>query len=157
MLPHFTEDVMEPFVEVVSFDVGPRLTGEALRECARELLASHYARRPARNPFLAWGERLEEDLPRLLAGAAEDYHAYAFVTVRMVGSAFELLADHVEWVLGAEGKPAAAALRRIVEGSKTVSFRLARRRAFDPDPALAELANAWQEGMEALGYALSRG
>ncbi|HEY6397470.1 MAG TPA: DUF1839 family protein [Solirubrobacteraceae bacterium] len=154
MLPHFTDDVMEPFVEVVSFDAGPRLTGEALRTCARDLLAYHYARRPTRNPFLAWGERLEEDLPRLLAGAAEDYHAYAFVTVRMVGSAFELLADHVEWVLRDEGGAAAGALRRIVEGSKIVSFRLARRRAFDPGPALAELAQAWDEGMEALGQAL---
>ncbi len=154
MLPHFTDDVMEPFVEVVSFDVGPRLTGEAVRACARDLLGYHYARRPTRNPFLAWGERLEEDLPRLLAGAAEDYHAYAFVTVRMVGSAFELLADHVEWVLRDEGEAAAGALRRIVEGSKIVSFRLARRRAFDPGPALAELAQAWDEGMEALGQAL---
>jgi Domain of unknown function (DUF1839) len=157
MLPHFTDDVMEPFVEVVSFDAGPRLTGEALRECARDLLAGHYARRPGRNPFLAWAGRLEADLPRLLAGAAEDYHAYAFVTVRMVGSAFELLADHVEWVLGARGEAAAGALRRIVEGSKTVSFRLARRRPFDPRPALAELARAWDQGMEALGSALARG
>jgi hypothetical protein len=157
MLPHFTDDVMEPFVEVVSFDAGPRLTGEPLLDCAREILAQHYARRPQRNPFLAWGERLQEDLPRLLAGEAEDYHAYAFVTVRMAGSAFELLADHVEWLLGAQGEAAASALRRIVEGSKIVSFRLARRRQFDPHPALAELAQSWDEGMEALGSALARG
>ncbi|MBV9465613.1 MAG: DUF1839 family protein [Solirubrobacterales bacterium] len=151
MLPHFTEDVMDPFVEIVRFDAGPRLTGEALRAGARELLAYHYARRPASNPFRAWSERLAEDLPKLLAGAAEDYHAYAFVTVRMVGSAFELLADHVEWVLGSEGATAADAMRRIVEGTKTVSFRLARRRPFDPEPAVAALAQAWDEGMEALG------
>lgn len=154
MLPHFTDDVMEPFVEIVRFDRAARLTDEVLRQRARELLAHHYGRRPARNPFLAWGERLRADLPRLLAGEPEDYHAYAFVTVRMVGSAFELLADHVEWVLGPEGAEPAGALRRIVEGSKTVSFRLARRRPFDPQPALASLAEAWGEGMEALGRAL---
>jgi hypothetical protein len=154
MLPHFTDDVMDPFVEVVRLDAGPRLTGEDLRKRARELLAHHYARRPARNPFLAWSERLRRDLPRLLAGEPEDYHAYAFVTVRMVGSAFELLADHIEWVLGAEGAEAAGALRGIVEGSKTLSFRLARRRPFDPEPALAALAEAWRDGMEALGRAL---
>jgi hypothetical protein len=45
-------------------------------------------------------------------------------------------------------------LRRIVEGSKLVSFRLARRRPFDPEPALASLAEAWNEGMAALGRAL---
>jgi hypothetical protein len=154
MLPHFTEDVMDPFVEVVRFDAGPRLSGEALREEARQLLRHHYARRPQRNPFLAWGERLSQDLPRLLAGAAEDYHAYAFVTVRMVGSAFELCADHVEWALGDQGVDAAAALRRIVEGSKTVSFRLARRRPFDPEPAIRSLAEAWDEAMEALAREL---
>ncbi len=154
MLPHFTDDVMDPFVEVVRFDAGSRATGDELRCAARELLAAHYARRPSRNPFRAWSERLSEDLPRLLRGAAEDYHAYAFVTVRMVGSAFELLADHVDWVLGTDGAAAAAALRRIVEGSKVVSFRLARRRAFDPEAVVAPLAEAWDEGMGQLGRAL---
>ncbi|MBV9309926.1 MAG: DUF1839 family protein, partial [Solirubrobacterales bacterium] len=154
MLPHFTEDVMEPFIEVVRFDAAARLTGDELRTEASSLLAHHYSRRPTRNPFLAWGERLVEDLPRLLEGDAEDYHAYAFVTVRMVGSAFELLADHVQWVLGEDGSEPASALRRIVEGTKTVSFRLARRRPFDPQPAVASLAQAWDEGMEALGRAL---
>lgn len=154
LLPHFTDDVMEPFVEVVTFDAAPRLTGKALRECAREILGHHYVRRPHRNPFLTWGDALAADLPRLLAGAAEDYHAYAFVTVRMVGSAFELLADHVEWVLGRQGAAAGAALRRIVDETKTMSFRLARRRAFDPQPALQSLAEAWEEGMAALGGAL---
>ncbi len=154
MLPHFTDDVMDPFIELVRFDAGPRLAGEELRAESRVLLSEHYERRPARNPFLAWGEKLAQDLPRLLTGEPEDYHAYAFVTVRMVGSAFELCADHIEYALKEDGAPAAAALRRIVEGTKTVSFRLARRRAFDPEPALAALAEAWDEGMEELGRAL---
>ncbi len=154
MLEHFTDDVMDPFIELVRFDAGPRLTGDELRAEARALLSENYARRPERNPFGSWGERLADDLPRLLSGEPEDYHAYAFVTVRMVGSAFELCADHIEYVLGDDGGPAAAALRRIVEGTKTVSFRLARRRAFDPEPALAALAEAWDEGMEELGRAL---
>jgi hypothetical protein len=151
MLPHFTDDVMDPFVELVRFGAGEQLRGDELRTESLKLLRRHYARRPERNPFLAWGEQLNVDLPRLLEGDAEDYHAYAFVTVRMVGSAFELCADHVEWVLGDDGAAAASALRRIVDGSKTVSFRLARRRAFDPEPALAALAEAWDEGMEELG------
>jgi hypothetical protein len=154
MLDHFTDDVMDPFTELVRFGVGPLLTGEELRSNARELLRHHYARRPTRNPFSAWGEQLQTDLPRLLAGAPEDYHAYAFVTVRMVGSAFELCADHIEWVLGDEGEPAAAALRRIVDGCKTISFRLARRRPFDPGPALESLGASWTQGLEALGRAL---
>ena len=31
MLPHFTDDVMDPFIEIVRFDGGERLSGEALR------------------------------------------------------------------------------------------------------------------------------
>jgi hypothetical protein len=154
MLPHFTDDVMDPFIELVRFDAGPRLQGDELRATARELLGYHYKRRPASNPFRAWGQSLAEDLPRLLEGAAQDYHEYAFVTVRMVGSAFELCADHVDWVLGDEGRTASDAFRAIVEGSKTVSFRLARRRPFDPAPALAGLAEAWDQAMDALGTIL---
>jgi len=154
MLPQFTDDVMDPFIEVVRFDAAEGLVGEALRRRARELLASHYALRPARNPFITWAESLTADLPRLLAGDDADYHAYAFVTVRMVGAAFELLADHVEWVLGDDGEAAGAALRRIVDGSKVISFRLARRRPFDPGPAIETLAEAWDEGMTLLGRAL---
>jgi hypothetical protein len=155
MLPHFTDDVMDPFVEVVRFDAGPRLSGDELRAAARELLTEHVARAPTRNPFIAWSQQLEQDLPRLLAGDAADYHAYAFVTVRMFGAAFELLADHVDWVLGEDGAPASASLRQIVEGSKIVSFRLARRRPFDVEDVVAPLAQAWQEGMEHLSHALA--
>jgi hypothetical protein len=154
MLPQFTDDVMDPFIEVVRFDAGPRLQGEPLRAEARRLLAEHFARRPQRNPFLAWAESLSEDLPRLLAGSAEDYHAYAFVTVRMVGAAFELLGDHVEWLFGEEGTEATAALAGIVEGAKTVSFRLARRRPFDPEPAIAAMAEAWEESVGAIACLL---
>lgn len=154
MLPHFTADVMDPFVEVVSFDAGPRLVGETLRTAARELLVHHLARSPSGNPFTAWAARLDEDLPRLLEGSEDDYHEYAFVTARMVGSAFELLADHVDWLLGERGDEASAAFRRIVEGSKTVSFRMARRRAFDPQAALGGMIEAWEQGMSALQSAL---
>jgi hypothetical protein len=150
MLPHFTEDVMDPFTELVRFGVGTRLTGDELRAEARALMRHHLALRPTRNPFEAWGERLSDDLARLLEGDAADYHAYAFVTVRMVGSAFELLADHVDWCLGQDGAAAAASLREIVDATKVLSFRLARRRRFDPAETLGTLAGAWEEAMAGL-------
>ncbi|MCW2992111.1 MAG: hypothetical protein JWM73_2705 [Solirubrobacterales bacterium] len=140
-------DVLPPYTELVRFDAGPRLEGEALRERARDLLRRHLARRPSTNPFERFGERLGRDLPALLEGDSEHYHAYAFATVRMVGSAMEICASHVDWLLGAEGAEASAALRRIVDGSKLLSFKLARRRAFDAGPTLAEAAAAWQEAM----------
>ena len=58
MLDHFTDDVMDPFTEIVIFDAGPRLEGDELRAAARDLLAYHFARRPAANPFGAWAQSL---------------------------------------------------------------------------------------------------
>ena len=98
----------------------------------------------------ASARQLAAELPRLLAGDAGDYHAYAFATVRMAGSAFEIAASHVEWLLGDEGRPAVEALARIVESCKVLSFRLARRRAFDPGATVAAQAQAWSQAMAAL-------
>lgn len=146
----FSDDVLPPYAELIRFDSGPRLTGDELKAVARDLLRGHLARRPATNPFTRFGERLAIDLPDLLAGDLDDYHAYAFATVRMAGSAFEVCAAHVRWLLGDAGEPAAAALERIVDGCKVLSFRLARRRAFDPEPVITDLAGAWDEAMALL-------
>jgi hypothetical protein len=141
---------LPPYVELVRFDAGPRLEGEELRDASRRLLAGHLERAPQSNPFERFGERLGRDLPGLLEGDADGYHAYAFATVRMAGSAFELAGAHARWLLGAAGAPAAEAFARIADGCKLLSFKLARRRAFDPEPALAPLADAWREALEAL-------
>jgi hypothetical protein len=151
----FSDDVLPPYTEIVRLDAGPSLTGVELHVAARELLVEHLAHRPRPNPFVRFGEQLAADLPRLLEGDQADYHEYAFATVRMVGSAFEAGASHVEWLLGDDGAAAAAAMGRIVEGSKILSFKLARRRAFDPAAAIDELAAAWEQAFAALDDALA--
>ncbi len=151
----FSEDVLPPYTELVRMDAGAALQGDVLRAAARELLAEHLARRPQSNPFTRFGAQLALDLPRLLEGDHAGYHDYAFATVRMVGSAFEIGGSHVEWLLGEAGDPAAAAMGRIVEGCKTLSFKLARRRAFDPEPAIAALVQAWDEAFAGLDGALA--
>jgi len=150
----FSEDVLPPYTELVRFDAGPRLRGDELRSAARSLLARHLSHRPPTNPFERFGAQLEATLPDLLAGDAALYHAYAFATVRMVGSAYEICISHLQWLLGADAAPAAEALQRIVEGSKVLSFRLARRREFDPKPILADLAAGWDDAMRALDAAV---
>ncbi len=150
-----SDDVLPPYTELVRFDAGPRLQGEELRAGARGLLREHLARRPSSNPFDRFAEQLRADLPGLLNGDAGAYHAYAFATVRMVGSAFEVTASHVDWLLGVDGAPASAALREVVEGAKVLSFRLARRRAFDPQPLLDTMARRWRESMTMLDRAVS--
>lgn len=151
----FADDVLPPYAELVRFDAAEPRVGEELRRAARELLAETVARRPADNPFRRFGERLERDLPALLEGDAAAYHDYAFATVRMVGSAFEAGGTHVEWLLGDEGAAAREAIGRVVEGSKTLSFKLARRREFDPGERIDALAAAWDETFAGLGEALA--
>lgn len=147
--------MLPPYTELVRLDAGQSLTGDALRTAARELLIENLARRPQPNPFERFGVQLTDDLPRLLEGDHAAYHDYAFATVRMVGSAFEVGGSHVDWLLGEAGALAAAAMGRIVDGCKVLSFKLARRRAFDPEPAIAELAAAWDETFAALDGALA--
>jgi hypothetical protein len=147
-------DVLPPYTELLRLDAGPRLEGEELRWRAREFLSAEVARRPVDDPFARFGAQLAAELPNLLAGDAQRYHDYAFATVRMVGSAFEVGATQVEWVLGGAGAGAAAQMREIVTGCKTLSFKLARRREFDPTPAVAALGEAWGAAFAELEDAL---
>ena len=150
-------EILPPYTELVRFDAGVRLEGEALREAARGLLGQHLALAPATNPFVRFGAALERELPALLAGDPANYHAYAFATVRMAGSGFELLAAEVAWLF--DDQPAAAeaisAMGAIVDASKLLSLKLARRRAFDPAPVIEELAAAWERATGALDAALA--
>ena len=147
-------DVLPPYTELARLDAGPRLTGEELRDASRETLRAGLARRPRDNPFERFGEQLALDLPRLLEGDDATYHDYAFATVRMVGSAFEAGGSYVGWLLGGRDGGAGAAMEEIVEGCKTLSFKLARRREFDPAPAVESLAGAWERAFSGLSDAL---
>jgi hypothetical protein len=150
----FSDDVLPPYAELVRFDAGPRLDGEDLRRAALEMLQQHLARRPRRNPWLEFGARLVTDLPALVSGTA-DTHAYAFATVRQCGAAFELARSFVQWLAGTSSTAAAVAvesLGRQVTGAKTLLFRLARRRTFDPAPEIEQLAADWDSAMAALEW-----
>lgn len=142
--------VLPPYTELVRFDVGLGLQGEALRETALGLLARHLGKRPRSNPFERFGEHLIESLPALLEAGLADYHDYAFATVRMAGSAFELAASHAQWLLGEHGARATAAMGEIVGACKVLGFKLARRRPFDPEPMISGLASAWTRATGAL-------
>ncbi|MGH2858413.1 MAG: DUF1839 family protein, partial [Solirubrobacteraceae bacterium] len=140
-------EVLPPYTEIVRFDAGERLADEPLREVALEALRRHLRRRPDSNPFERFGSQLAGALPDLLDGELDEFHAYAFATVRMAGSAFEVLADHAHWLFGDGAGPAGDAMGEIVDGCKALSFRLARRRAFEPEPAIEALADAWERAL----------
>jgi Domain of unknown function (DUF1839) len=151
----FSDDVLPPYTELVRFDERPRLAAAELRSLSLQTLRGHFEHRPQTNPFLRFGEHLTEQLPRLLEGDQSTYHDYAFATVRMAGSAFEVCSSHVDWLLADRGHSSSSAMREIVDGCKALSFKLARRRAFDPEPGIAMLASAWEQSIGALGDALA--
>lgn len=147
-------DVLPPYTELVRFDAGEALRGDALRAASEEMLFEHLHRAPKSNPFERFGDQLACALPSLLEGEQAIYHDYAFATVRMVGSAFEAAASHVDWLLGESGASAVSSMMQIVQTSKALSFKLARRRAFDPAPAIDELSGCWEQAFQALSSAL---
>ncbi len=51
---------------------------------------------------------------------------------------------------GRRATPAVQAMGEIVDGCKALSFRLARRREFDPEPLVTSLAGAWERALGAL-------
>jgi hypothetical protein len=148
-----SEDALPPYVELIRFDAGPRLEDAELRSAVRVVLRRHLARRPKCNPWLAFGDRLSRDLPSLLAGTENAFHAYAFATVRQCGAAFELAASFAEWLAGEQrhdGDRAVELFSRQASGAKTLLFKLARRRPFQPGAEIEQLAGDWHAAMAAL-------
>ena len=101
--------------------------------------------------------RFSRELPELQERGLAHYHAWAFATIRQLGAAFELAAEHLKW-LQREGiampSEAIGAFAAIAEGNKTLILKAARavnaKRAFDAAPAFDEMAAAWDAGMAAL-------
>ncbi len=145
-----SEDVLPPYTELVRFDAGTRLEGEELAQASLTTLRRHLASRPDENPAHRFGVALLDELPNLLQGDLDDYHAYAFATVRLAGSGFEALGSYVEWLFGADGGEANTAISAFVDACKVLSFRLARRREFDPQGLISEMASNWERAIAAL-------
>jgi hypothetical protein len=127
-LPPYVEFVKRRFPPLASFD---------LTQAATNLLRRHLARRPETSPV----QRFRQDFPlhiqRLLA-EPQRFHEYAFATFRQLGSNFQLLATHLDWLQqrGVNGlQTARDSAARISADAKAMQFKVARivaRRRFDP-------------------------
>jgi hypothetical protein len=136
-----TPEQLPPYTELVRFDAGPRLAGDELKSGVRDRLREHLPRRPA-DAFGRFGEHLTAVQPQLADGSL-GFHDYAFATVRMVGSAATVGQALASWLLGPDGERAAEAFERAAQACTALSFRLARRRAFDIEPAVTAIAEPW--------------
>jgi hypothetical protein len=147
---------LPPYVEVAKLD-GQPLTDRALAAASIELLRKHLARRPQENPFRRYAACVPADLDALTSGPAEDFHRYAFATLRQCGAAFELGGEYLRWLRTqgeAELDAIASGCDVIAETAKAFQFKTARlvnaHRPFDPVPMLDTMASAWDDVMTAL-------
>jgi len=151
------DDFLPLFAEVVRFDRQRiRPTTELVTESLR-LIERTVPRMPVTNPVRRFRERLERDLPTMHQRGLGYYHAWAFASVRQVGTAFELAAANFEWIT-AQGTVdlavPAAAFRRIAESNKALILKAARsvnsRKALDTALLFADQEQAWEDGAAAL-------
>lgn len=152
---------MPLFAELVRMDRIQRADAQDLAARSLALVRKHFARRPQTNPFERFGVRLARDLPQLRARGLAHYHAWAFASVRQAGAAFDLAAQNLRWLAGfghAGFIPAAEAFEAIAQGNKALILKGARAvnsgRALESAALVADLAQAWERGMGALGEAL---
>ena len=142
------------FAERVRIDrVVHRSPGE-LADLSFELLRRHHDWRPRSNPFSRFAARLAQDLPAMRERGVENYHQWAFASVRQAGAAFELLAANLRW-LGAQGRAplteAAEPFAAIAQANKTLILKGARAVAtgkpLQADELLHGMAADWERGM----------
>ena len=140
------------FAELVRVDRKVVRPPDDLRELSRRLLARHLARRAVDNPVAKFAARFTRDLPELQAKGLANYHAWAFATVRQLGSASELMARYLEWLGGHDA--AIAAYDTISTGAKSFILKAARavnsKKPFDPSATFAEWTAAWDSAIAAL-------
>jgi hypothetical protein len=151
------DDFLPLFAEVVRFDrQRVRPAADLLAESVA-LVRRTIPRVPVTNPIRRFRERLERDLPSMQQRGLGYYHAWAFASVRQVGTAFELAAANLEWLTSAAAGDfslAASAFRRVAESNKALILKAARavnsRKPLDTTALFADQERAWDEGIAAL-------
>jgi hypothetical protein len=132
-----------------------------LAELSRDLWKKHLARLPRSNPVERFQQRFEQDLPWLQERGLAFYHAWAFATVRQLGSAFELAALNLRWLqslgtLQLDGP--ITAFEAISAANKTLIMKGARavnsRRSLDVRDMFATMAADWRRGTASLADVL---
>lgn len=149
------EDYLPPYCELVKLDRLVRRPRGELLELALEQARSHLRRRPARNPMLAYRDRLRADMEWLVTRDLATYHAYVFATVRQCGAGFEFAASFVRWLCdsGVDGlEDTAERFLQISHTAKMMVMKMARiarsKQPRDLSPHVDAMAADWQAGID---------
>jgi hypothetical protein len=148
--------VLPPYVEFVKGAHRALLQGEKLLHASLALLRKHLGYLPEHNPFIAFRQRFQQDLPWLMNEDLQTFHQYSFATLRQYGACFELVATYLDW-LARQGQsavaPATAAFADISTSAKAFQFQLARamsrKKELDLSP-LEAMGRQWERGTSLL-------
>lgn len=146
------------FAEIIRVDRKVMRPADELARLSRELLAEQVARRPSDNPIRAFLLAFEREIPSIQARGLAYYHAWAFATIRQIGSALELLSLHLRWLVSAGHgtglAPAADDMAQASGAAKTFILKAARvvsaRKPFDAAATLGTMADLWDQAMRVL-------
>ncbi len=157
-------DALPLFAELIRADRVVRRAPRELALASRELLKKHMAHRPLSNPVARFHERFERDLPMIQERGLAFYHGWAFATLRQLGAATELLAQHLRWleehgaINGLE--PAANNFEQVSGSAKAFILKIARavntKRPLDASALFGEMSAAWENGMAIIAHELER-
>ncbi|MDQ6831672.1 MAG: DUF1839 family protein [Gemmatimonadota bacterium] len=156
---------LPPYVELVKLDAIVRRDYQSLAAEARTLASQYLGRRPAANPFIAYGEGVARDVDWLAGEGLETFHPYAFATLRQCGACLEMAATFLRWLGESKDNTERRELGRsasdfdaIATSVKALQFAFARavrgKRATDFAPTLAEMAARWETSMRRLDATL---
>jgi len=141
---------MPLFAEQVRQDAARRRDPAELRAMSRALLLKHVGYRPKANPVRKFYARFVSDLPWLAQQGLPFYHAWAFGTLRQLGTAAELSAQHLSWLGAESGTPLGSAAEAFMEISthcKALILKAARavnsKRELDAAASFETMAGAW--------------
>jgi hypothetical protein len=136
---------------------------DELAAMSMRLLRRHFDRRPQVNPFKRFAARLVQDVPMLKEQGLARYHLWAFASIRQAGAAFELAAANLRWLAGfghEQLTQAAQQFESIAQANKALILKGARAanagRALDAEGLVAEMAQAWEQGMQCIGECVER-
>ncbi len=152
---HADAGALPPYVEIVRLERLRREAAAELFAIATDLLRDHLNRRPSDNPIRRMGERIRTDLQWLSAVSIDEFHVWAFGTVRQCGASAELAASFCNWLGVGRAVPdlvaAAARWTSLAESAKSLQFQLARAargRAVSIDGLIDEMADQWEAAQE---------
>jgi phosphoglycolate phosphatase-like HAD superfamily hydrolase len=146
--------VLPPYIEQVRHH-----PDQVEQDAVVDLVREHLRRRPQGNPAARLVEGVERAMDWLPTRGMEQFHLWAFATLRQCGATAELLSDLAEQLddvfAGAGG--AAVHFREVAANAKSVQFKMARAargRTVDVGDALTTIAASWQSGMDVVAAAV---